>query len=302
MALIRSLKGEHYGYKCALESIISASCWPAERVAQIHPLFSPACPRCGHASETSLHCFWECPANDSLPDEEVQSTQNLRETAKVKALEHPCLWLRGILPQTLVTIESQYLPKEHISVEYANKSKVQWISGVYYGDASGGEFTSYRPLRRCGCGVAVIDAQGDLLFGANFTLPGEVQTVPRAELFALVFLTRNMCALAEVEYITDNLGLYNTYHGGPVAGCARSNCDLYHELFKLTKDKAIRLRVRWMPSHLDHSWDLPVGVSHTDVKGNEQADILAGNAAKRACVPLHVSASYLHHVSIVRKI
>ena len=50
------------------------------------------------------------------------------------------------------------------------------------------------------------------------------------------------------------------------------------------------------------SCDLPEGVSHIDVKGNEHADKLAGNAAQRACVPLHVSASYLYHVGLVKRI
>ena len=63
-----------------------------------------------------------------------------------------------------------------------------------------------------------------------------------------------------------------------------------------------------MPSHLDEEGkptkEIPNGVvvSETDIKGNKQADILAGIAAKRVCVPLNASAPILYYKSLVKRI
>ena len=119
------------------------------------------------------------------------------------------------------------------------------------GDASGGELTSVPELRRCGCGLAKLNPDFTLSFGCNFNLPGEIQTVPRAEIFALVVLVRHMHEGADVHYITDNEGLYKAFNAGPVVAYKTNNCDLYAEIFESTVKKAIRLSVRWIPSHLD---------------------------------------------------
>ena len=135
-----------------------------------------------------------------------------------------------------------------------------------------------------------------------------MQTVPRAEIYALVVLVQNAPCMATLEYITDNKGLFVTFNKGPIAGARATNCDLYDDIFKVTIEKAITLSVRWMPSHIDEEGKpkkkIPEGVvvSDLDIKGNRQADILAGIAAKRVCVPLNVSAPILYHMSLVRRI
>ena len=161
---------------------------------------------------------------------------------------------------------------------------MSWSSRTYYGDGSGGEHTSYNEIRRCGCAVVAVHPDGSLHFGASFSLPGIVQTVARAELFALVFLISQADPLTEVTFVTDNKGVNDMYNQGPKA-CKRSaNCDLYKQLFQKVYDKAIRLQVRWMPSHLEctESGVRPLGVSLLDVQGNEHADALASDAAKKA--------------------
>lgn len=109
-----------------------------------------------------------------------------------------------------------------------------------------------------------------------------------------------------VEHVTDNKGLYNTFNSGPAAGALSSNCDLYTEIFETTEDKAIRVKVRWMPSHLDENGNkvIPSGVevSSLDIAGNKQADVLAAIAAKRHAVSLNVSAGVLYYKSLVKRI
>ena len=79
-------------------------------------------------------------------------------------------------------------------------------------DASGGEFTSYACIRRVGCGLAAVDATGNLLFGAKSNLPGLVQTVPRGEIYALLMLVNLAVHLAVLDFVSDNKGLFNAYN------------------------------------------------------------------------------------------
>ena len=202
----------------------------------------------------------------------------------------PCLWLRGILPSCLTLIPPEHEPKDDLDVyhyTHTDQDIYKWGSGVYYGDASGGKNTDYKALRRVGCSVVQCDSQGQLLYACYFNLPGIIQTVARGELLALVQLIRMADPLTNIEYITDNLGVCNTFNKGPANAQYSMNADLYNELYKLTIDKAIVLQVRWMPSHLTVNDPLPPDVSTVDVLSNNQADIYM-LARLRTCIKLMI--------------
>ena len=71
--------------------------------------------------------------------------------------------------------------------------------------------------------------------------------------------------MAQVEYVTENEKLYETFQKGPKAGMKGANCDLFRELFKATIEKAHCFRIRWMPSHLNLTDPRPGGVSDADI-------------------------------------
>jgi hypothetical protein len=52
-----------------------------------------------------------------------------------------------------------------------------------------------------------------------------------------------------------------------------------------------------MPSHLKEAEPLPDGITVSDVRSNGHADRLAGEAANRAVVPLHISSPVLIHTN-----
>ena len=89
-----------------------------------------------------------------------------------------------------------------------------WPSGVYYGDGSGGEHGLYPATRRCGVAIAALNEQHDFHFGIKYPLPGEVQTVPRAELSALVTLVEIAEVGSNIIYIGDNLPIIKLYNKG----------------------------------------------------------------------------------------
>ena len=86
-----------------------------------------------------------------------------------------------------------------------------------------------------------------------------------------------MVPMAEVEYITDDQKL-------------------------ATIQKAIRLTVRWMPSHLKLAGPRPDSISDLDIITNGHADMLAGQAAKRACVPQEVSTTHIKYSKLITNI
>ncbi len=120
-------------------------------------------------------------------------------------------------------------------------------------------------------------------------------------LVQLLELAENM---AEIDYVTDNLGLSNTFNKGPEAGYHSINADLFHQIFAYTLEKAIRLSVRWIPSHLLENPTKGVFSckTHLDMVGNSRADILANQAALQACVPLNISAPILYYIALCKRI
>jgi hypothetical protein len=116
-------------------------------------------------------------------------------------------------------------------------------------------------------------------------VPGE-QTVPRAELYVLLYLAERLEPYSIVTFVTDNQKTCETYNKGKQAAMRSTNCDLFKDIFSLIDMHSLSIHVRWMPSHLKPDDIRPEGVSVLDVIGNNFADIQAGEAAKRRAVPV----------------
>ena len=115
---------------------------------------------------------------------------------------------QGILRRTLQCIQAYDLPIVDAIAD----------SGIYYGDASGRRFSSYGPLIRCGVGLVKIgyNTEGNIFrkWGVQMNLPGSVQTVPRAELYALQHLLNEATENANIEFITDTKKNCDTFNKG----------------------------------------------------------------------------------------
>ncbi len=133
---------------------------------------------------------------------------------------------------TAVPTESE--PPDSTDLTFDNRTgeDIVWGSGTYYGDASGGMYTSVPSLRRVGVGVGCVSELGTLRFGVNTRLPGPLQTVPRGELFAILTLANLAEPVSIIDFVTDQLNVCNAFNLG-CSYCARtSNCDLFALLFK----------------------------------------------------------------------
>jgi hypothetical protein len=243
-----------------LETIMSGAMWPAVRVNSISSIFPDLCPRCKLAPETALHTFWTCPCNKDIDEPIIAKTNKHIQRAVDEADVYPCLWFRGLLPTEIIDKVVIPAPTDDINIEYINPENIEWTSGVYYGDASGGEHTQHSKLRRCGVGLVSVLPDGTINFGLHTNMPGVVQSVGRGELMALLILLRLLLPGVDCEFVTDNENVWKTFSGGPRNGANSANCDMYEEVFRLIYDKAIKIKVRWMPSHLREK--LPTAKSH----------------------------------------
>ena len=221
---------------------------------------------------------------------------------------NPCLWLRGLIPADLVEINPSYNPSDNLNIKYIGTPSFN--SGLYYGDASGGDYTSHTPLRRCGIGICKVRAiDGTQIWGAHMNLPGLVQTVARAELFFIFFLLNNAVQNAILEIVTDNLKNCETFNKGPIAASRSMNADLFKSIFSNIHNKGLKVTVRWVPSHIKEKrmknpdLEIPSFVSEVDVEGNALADALAGDGAKYSQInDMNIPTKYIYYYHLCRKI
>ena len=158
-ALLTALRQkEEFGRAALLETLLAAATWPHHRRAEVGLEEPGPCKRDGcdaDSPEDMMHLLYRCPATCSLDIPDVQETAWLVELAEKGVAEFPCLWLRGILPSSVVHIDPA---QEELDLFLcgAHPGDSPWPAGCYHTDGSGGEFSSVILLRRCGCGVAVV--------------------------------------------------------------------------------------------------------------------------------------------------
>ena len=252
---------------------------------------------------TAFHCFWDCPANDDIEDEYIQRTNTYKERATREQESHACLWLRGLLPEGYIEVPPADMPVNTADITWSNEDKVYIGSGTYYGDASGGPNTKYPEIRRVAASFVCIDAVGDLLFGAKFPLEGDVQTVNRGELMALVTLIRYAENNSIIHFITDNEAVKDKVQQGPSRAIKSNNRDLYHELLQTLIKKNISLSIDWMPSHLDDpkcKKVKPDWVTEINIKGNGWADKLAEEAAEECKVSIQAMTDCKFYYRLIK--
>ena len=196
----------------AMETIISAACWPLARVAEIHPEVSPICEYCMSEPEDDLHFYWTCPRHDLCEAEEVADSQDLIQMAVENGQINPSRWYRGIMNKEDMDIGRDMDPPEQTIWVLNNNNNLSittepntWPSGSYFGDASGGLYTAYPTLRRVGVGLAMYrESQRRPDFKMHYPLPGQVQTVPRGETHVVLIVTYMLEPDAVAIQYTDN--------------------------------------------------------------------------------------------------
>lgn len=85
-------------------------------------------------------------------------------------------------------------------------------SGYYFGDGSGGKYSKYPSLTRCGIGVHYVDLHKTPTYDIPTPLPDEIQTNNRSELYALLLVVQNLELVGKADFFTDNKIVNDTYN------------------------------------------------------------------------------------------
>lgn len=191
---------------------------------------------------------------------------------------------RDHLPPEEPTTEPHNLP-HRIEGVYSDG----WRSGYYFGDGSGGKYSKYPSITRCGVGVHYVNPNKQPVFDASMPLPGEIQSNSMAEIYAILTTVRLLEIAGKIYFFTDNKPAINTYNKGKDRARLACHADLWAEVFDHIERKHIDLNVYWIPSHTDKHKDelekAPAWMKEWHVKGNNVADNLAGKAAELHAVP-----------------
>jgi len=259
-----------------------------------------ACPLCNEQIQDESHTYWTCPyiRNHHQDCKEITDSQHLTDQLDENQI---AFFNRGILNQEDLQPHIDYAPLEEypLSIGMCNSHVPPithtdlWLSGYYFGDGSGGKFSKQPTLTRAGVGVHHVDLQHNPYFNASAPLPGDMQTNNRAELYAVLLVTRHAELAAAIDFFTDSKITKDTFYKGLQRAKLASNSDLWIELLDNIDNKGIVLNIHWMPSHTDtdpkKAAKAPEWMLSWHVNGNKEADNLAAAAALLHQLPPYVT-------------
>ena len=272
------------GHAAILRKALQGGLWPAARIHEFNSSRSPLCSccECGE-QETLLHRVWGCQANRESEDQDLRASDNLVDRALAQAGECPIFWKRGLPPKAMLQVDE---PSALLVPTLVGDQSVWGAGGIYFGDGSGGADTADKRLRRCGFAVLQLFsctppflARG----GMSAPLPGRRQTVPRAEIWALLELARRLGAAgatADSVYFTDCDEVLKGFRAGPGARVLSSNADLWAELWRAMALVQCAFTVKRIYRSHVKPWEVAFGLMPIfHYAGNEFADVWAGRAA-----------------------
>jgi len=205
LELNRSLKNKKKFLDLAiLETIQAGAAWATLRTAQVMGK-SDICPLCNEQIIDEWHTYWTCPCLSTQHQDckEIKDSQHLTDQLDVDQI---AFYNRGILNQTDLIPHIDY----SLSIGMCNCQRPPithtdlWPSGYYFGDGSGGKFSKHPSLTRAGVGVHHVDLHHNPYFNASTPLPGITQTNNRAELYAVLLVTRHSELAGTIDFFTDS--------------------------------------------------------------------------------------------------
>ena len=298
-----------------LELFLSGGFWPNARATQANICANSACPRCGFAREDSLHFFWTCPKNRTVLDPRVKLTQTLVTQAVDGSKEAPCLWLRGMLPLNMLHINTPFSETSQLQLVLQYVQPYEWPGGEYFTDGSGGPNNSFPAIRRCGFGIVLLkpglatvdfcnaSEPSDLItFGAFGVLPGNLHTVPRAELYAIVEIIVNLRPFSIATITSDSKVNVDLYLQGESVANGSTNGDLWADIFSTIRTKSLEVTLRWSKGHATMEIVQQYNITAKDALGNLVADSLADRAAQLHQVYQEDAFAIKWHLDLVTRI
>ena len=302
-----------------LTAISTGACWSGARRAAhgMQGVGIDLCPRClatgTSVVETDLHRYWQCPCNLLGSVRAIVDTQAMARFAIAEAATFPLLWMRGI-PSTqslsfpLPANDIPILQVGHFALvdNYESTSQLD-----IYSDGSGGARSRNPDLRRCGWAWCVVSQSGALSFCRYAPLSGYPQTVPRAELSAVVDALETFPAQLAVNLHIDARYVVDTgiavleamalkrhraskihFQGKALRAMLGPNSDLWQRFITAVENRNPLIELIWIKAHATTVQLWSGIISPKDHRGNAMADAFADSAAASAQLPSEVLDSY----------
>ena len=250
-----------------------------ERCNSMWPEYEYTC-KCGHWLPDEIHLYWLCPCLQDDTRKEIADTNWMTNQALVEMGVKPgpeqwtktplrTMWLRGLIPK-----KAWPLPQPEDEYEMLEGS---WPTPAFKGrictDGSGGLHSSDVDLRRCGWAVVQTDDATDPKTWRWIAAPlaGSSQTVPRAELTAVLMVIR--CAAGDCQAFTDHINIVKTIREGDwKKALASANGDLWGQVQRALEECFWKIEVRWINSHPDDLMMAQTEIPAVAYKGNKMAD------------------------------
>ena len=259
----------------ALRKLLVGGLWTRQRLCAKGWAVGELCAGCGREIDTPSHRWWKC-----------QCTAALREhNAEAAALAQrvPPLVLYGTLfSYALPMVYPGLLPQpvSEEEVHFAGEAHEGYIwQGEVFVDGSG-----YQPrwavLRRCGWAAIQLNDDGSLKAAMYGPLPGEDQTVPTAEHFALLQVVRR--GGTHIRIWSDCQAVVGNFEKGAGAMAAgKYFAGLWKQVFSAMGAET-QLEVRKVKAHTtqqhpegSEEWRLQTGNRFADDKAKEGAQVHA---------------------------
>ena len=275
--------------------------WPSHRCNEVIGA-GEVCALCGQEDPDIWHAFWTCPSFRASEEEAIINTQDLIPDLTLDEVHY---YNRLLVTKDMVEIGEQFAPLEHSPVftttPHPQGIPDMWPSGYYFGDGSGGIYSSYDFLRRCGVGIHYVSPDLEPGFNAWQPLLGPIQTVPRAELTAVCIVVDKVEVGARIDFFTDSKITKDAFYKGVERARFAANSDLWVQLFDQIQEKHLLVNLHWMPSHTKDDpakkAKAPEWMKEWHVKANDKADGNADTAAALHVIPRDVAGPPLKVVS-----
>lgn len=233
------------------------------------------CKACGQKVNSEEHRTYYCRVTQeglcaANPNDKHNSQYASRCVDKAKTdlesegREHECTWLRGLIPLGMLPEINREMPAGRIEGD----QDALCDGAEIYSDGTPGKYAQTANLRDVGLGWCIIDAKNEVLLGEYGLLEGEVQTVPRPELRALLSIFTRAPPRAKITIRVDASYLLGLRED-PESKARADNGDMWSERWRIIMQNGLRVDIIRIPR--SHATDALVEagvISERDRIGN----------------------------------
>ncbi len=276
---LRGKRGELSGKERRLLQVVaSGAFWPEERRWRCGLLESPVCVACGMAVGTPGHRLHDCGAFDSERALRRAAGESFRLPAEAS---HP-----GLAPLLLMGLPPYPLDWQEEEMVVVEGEMPLIMDGTLYGDGTGHN-QNIISCRTAAWSLVRLDDTSPMTTTPAAILRGTVggweQTVPRAELTALIAFLRH--SVTGVRYVGDCRYVLEGAECGVrpfLMSSAAADPDLWRVIDLLVRDRGAPPTLSKVKAHRSRTRALQDGTEAlVDWQGNDQADIAAKSFDKR---------------------